>query len=470
MHNNSGTESLLGIGCCILASFGSLYFVGRNPETFDSEGELYMKATSTEKTVGTFQTEVVLKPSPVADMAFSGSADITAMGQNVSLHSTPGLPDPTKCHATGKGLEEAAVGDKSTAILHIVNSDGKPCEQPDSLECELVSEISSTRTTCTLKVIGMGQYEVSYQPTIKGRHQLLIKIDDQHIKGSPFTLLAIASPDEELGTPILTIVGVEGPWGIALTKTGELIVSEEKKHRISVFSPEGKRIRSFGKYGSGKGQFENPCGVAVDIKGNILVVDHSNHRIQKFTTEGQFIKTVGTEGRGALQFYFPIDVATSNTKVYVVDKYNHRLQVLNSDLTYSHTFGRKGSNLGQFSHPLGVFHTNTGKVYVTDLDYHRVQVFTAEGKFLRMFGKNGPGWQGQMDWPNGIVIDSNGVVYVTESRVCRVSMYSSSGQFLASFGTRGEGTGEFNHPRGIAVDGSGTLYVCDRYNNRIQVF
>lgn len=413
-------------------------------------------------------------PSPKAEIP-NPHASKDATGQNtLQTSDSPCSPDPTMCHISDRGGEEeqVAINETSTTTLHVVNSKRWPCQVPaSSLTCVLLPELSDLRQQCTVTSVAKGQYRISYQSSMKGKHQLHIKVEDQHIHGSPFGLAVMASPsDIDFSTPLLTITGLEGPWGISLTSKGELVVSEEQKHQVSVFNPKGERIRSFGRYGSGKGQFENPCGVAVDGLGKILVVDHSNHRIQKFTAEGQFLAAVGTEGRGPLQFYYPIDVAISNSKVYVVDKYNHRIQVLNSDLSYFSTFGRKGSDVGQFSHPLGVFYASTEKLYVTDLDYHRVQVFTSEGKFLRVFGKNSLGWQGQMDWPNGIALDSNGVVYITESRSCRVSTYTSSGQYLASFGSRGEGPGQFNHPRGIAVHSSGVVYVCDRYNNRIQVF
>ena len=49
-----------------------------------------------------------------------------------------GSADPSKCHVTGKGVEVAAVGEESTAILQAVSFEGKPCEEPiKSLECEL---------------------------------------------------------------------------------------------------------------------------------------------------------------------------------------------------------------------------------------------------------------------------------------------------------------------------------------------
>ena len=185
------------------------------------------------------------------------------------------------------------------------------------------------------------QYEISYQPTIKGRHQLHIRVEGQHIRGSPFSV-AVKLPVEKLGTQILTIGGVGKPRGVTINHRGEMVVTDMDSHRIHVLSPSGEKLWSFGTHGSSEGEFNQPGGVAVDGEGNILVADAKNHRIQKFTAGGQFLTAVGTEGSGPLQFAYPCDIAISG-KVYVVDLRNHRIQVLNADLTFSHTFGKEGT-------------------------------------------------------------------------------------------------------------------------------
>ena len=84
----------------------------------------------------------------------------------------------------------ALVGERSTATLQVINYEGEPCTVPIKvLECELVSEITGTRVSCSVERRGQIQYEISYQPTIKGRHQLHIKVKGQHIRGSPLILV-----------------------------------------------------------------------------------------------------------------------------------------------------------------------------------------------------------------------------------------------------------------------------------------
>ena len=457
-----------------LAQLDSCLHFMRESIKAGNESNVLMMKTNTVHQVKELTTPFqadTLKPNTEADMVFSSLADLTALCQSYGQVFTLGSPDPSKCHTTGKGFEVAVVGEKSTAILHAVSYEGKPCEEPiKSLECELVSEITGTRASCFVERRGQSQYEISYQPTIKGRHQLHIKVEGQHVRGSPSSV-AVKSPVEKLGTPILTLGGVRKPWGVEINQRGEVMMTECDGHCVSVFSPNGDKLRSFGTHGSGQRQFKYPFGIAVDGEGNILVADSNNDRILKFTAEGHFLAAVGTYGSGPLQFSHPTDIAfnTSNSKWYVVCNWNHHVQVLNSDLTFSKTFGKEGSGKGQFDHPCGIACDSTGKAYVADTSNHRIQVFTAEGKFLRMFGRHGEG-RGELHKPRYVAVDTSGVVYVSEDGNHRVSVFTSEGQFVTSFGREGEGPGEFKSPRGLAVDNNGVVYVCDSYNNRVQVF
>ena len=439
-----------------------------------NQAEVLMMKTNTIKQVKELTTTFpldMLKPNREADMIFSALADISMECQKYGRVSSPSSsPDPSQCYATDKDLQAAVVGEMSTAVLQVIDFKGQPCEeQIVSSEIELLSELTGTRTRGSIERTGQSQYKISYQPTIKGRHQLHIKVDDHHIRESPFTITT-KSPVEKLGNPILTLKGVTRPCGVAINQRGEVVVTENGAHSVSVFGPIGKKLQSFGTHGSGKGQFGSPSGVAVDGDGNILVADSGNHRIQKFTAEGQFLTAVGTKGNGRLQFNQPDGIAfnTGNNKVYVTD-FNHRVQVLNSDLTYSSTFGEQGSGEGEFYYAGGVACDNTGNVYVGDFWAHRIQVFTAEGKFLRMFGKRGNG-RGEIYGPNGITVDADNMVYVCDSNNSRISVFTSEGVFVTSFGSHGEQPGQFNWPRDIAVDNSGIVYVSDLYNHRIQLF
>ena len=447
-----------------------LHFMRESLRTGNESDVLMMKANTVQqvKELTTPFQQDMLKPNTEADMIFSALVDMTAMCQDYGQVLSQNQLDLSNCQVTGKGVEAAKVMETSTVLLQAVNYGGKSYEKPIMLlECELESEITRTRVSCSVERRGQSQYKISYQPTIKGRHQLHIKVEGQHVRGSPYNV-AVTLPIEKLGTPILTIGDIEQPWGVAINQRGEVVVSDMKMHCVSVFSPSGVKLRSFGTHGSRHGQFDKPCGIAVDGEGNILVADTKNQNIQKFTVEGEFLVVVGTKGSGPLQFSTPMDIAISNNKVYVADMNNHRIQVLHSVLTFSSTIGKRGSGKGQFNYPQGIACDSTGNVYVADRDNYRIQVFTAEGKFLRMFGRRGQG-KGELDWPISIAVH-DGLLYVGEEGNGRVSVFTLEGQFVTSFGSKGTGPGQFRWPSGLAVDSNEVVYVCDFSKNNVQVF
>ena len=61
--------------------------------------------------------------------------------QNYGQVSLSSVPDPSKCSATGRGVEAAVVGETSTAIFHALNFKSQPCkESVTSLNCDLMFE------------------------------------------------------------------------------------------------------------------------------------------------------------------------------------------------------------------------------------------------------------------------------------------------------------------------------------------
>ena len=374
---------------------------------------------------------------------------------------------PKDCFATGRGLEMAMVGERAKAVLHIVDTSGKGYNiQKETVVCEFMSKSSGGKIDCIMKKTE-SQYEISYQATSRGRHKLHIKVEGEHIKGSPFPV-TVMLPVQKLGTPIKTIRGVVALWGMAVNKKGEILIAEESRHCISIFSPTGEKLRSFGSQGSGPGQFNAPQGVTVDDDGNILVVDCLNHRIQKFTSDYKHITSVGSYGSNPLQFDRPVSVSISPiTKKIAISDWNHQVQIINPDLTFHSSIGSYGSGNGQFDRPYDTAFDSAGNLYVTDAWNNRIQVFNPEGQFLRQFGKLGNG-DGELDFPAGISIDSDDTVYVNEYNNCRVSVFTHEGNFLTSFGSQGDGPGQFYYPHRISVDGNGIIYVAD--TSRIQIF
>ena len=372
--------------------------------------------------------------------------------------------------ATGEGKDLATAGKKTSFELHF--SSQTASSLPfffEHLSCQL-TDPHQQNIHCSTTSTQPGVCTVKYTPIVRGPHQLRITIRGTEIPGNPFTVRVLPSL-EMRGVVQHTITGINRPWGVAVSKSGEVVVSEYFSHCISVYSREGKKITSFGSKGSSTGQFRCPNDVAITSDNHILVADENNSQIQMFTMEGRFVKSIGQKGHKPLQFNHPAAIAVDPSgRVFVTDSSNNRIQVLNSDLSYSHMFGSKGSAPGKFRYPCDVAINSSGVVYVADCNNSRVQLFFADGQFISSFGNEGSQY-GRLHHPSGICVDSTNTVYVTDEKNHCVAVYTSSGQFIKCFGTHGSEEGELHCPEGVAVDNTtGELYVCDCSNDRVVIY
>lgn len=68
------------------------------------------------------------------------------------------------------------------------------------------------------------------------------------------------------------------PLDVAVNNfNGQILVADSNNHRIQVFEPDGRFVRSFGRQGNREGQFDCIDGIFVDSMSNIYVVDRLNH-------------------------------------------------------------------------------------------------------------------------------------------------------------------------------------------------
>src|SRR2546426_4607253 len=162
------------------------------------------------------------------------------------------------------------------------------------------------------------------------------------------------------------------PHGICVDKEGNVWVTDGdgkdgKGHQAFKFSPDGRVLMTLGKAGvSGDGPetFNRPSDVIVGPNGDIFVADghggDSNARIVKFSKDGKFIKTWGKKGSGPGEFNLAHTLAfDSRGRLFVGDRANNRIQIFDQE-------GKFLAQWAQFSRPSGIFIDNNDVIYVAD--------------------------------------------------------------------------------------------------------
>lgn len=285
------------------------------------------------------------------------------------------------------------------------------------------------------------------------------------------------------------------PIGIAINRADEVFVSDHYNSRVQKFDRSGKLLEVIITR-------PNPGGICLDADANLYishfgasarVKERLPDRISVHDKTGKRIREWGKTGTGEAEFDMPGGMASARDgRLYIADQTNRRIQVFdgNNGDKFLFQWGRYGTSQGEFGGdinpksrvggPQFVAIDSTGHIYTTEGSVCRVQKFTPDGKFLLAWGdsEDKPGSfggdfqliKGKIRGPIAICIDKKDRVWV--SAVCgRVQRFTNDGKYLDGFGyEQGSEPGQFLAPHGLAIDSIGDLYVVDAYNHRVQKF
>ena len=113
--------------------------------------------------------------------------------------------------------------------------------------------------------------------------------------------------------------GFDRPMDLIRLHNGNLLVSEFAGDRISMFTPKGAFIKSFGEKGSKVGGVVGPQYLAEDADGNIYVSDFGNARIDVFDAEGNPLFFFGRKSNDFAGLKGPTGIAIYENIVFVAD-------------------------------------------------------------------------------------------------------------------------------------------------------
>ena len=169
-------------------------------------------------------------------------------------------------------------------------------------------------------------------------------------------------------SPLLTIGGKEGSnddefnssFGVVVDKQGYIYISDTYNDRIQKYDKNGKFVKKIDAInGKCSGKFNKPRAMTMDKQGNFYVVDSLNYRILKFNDQWQCQLSWGRLGTGDGEFRYPnpkndIPVGPSGITVnsqgyvYVVDKANNRVQKFDANGTFISTWDNQNNGGGNF--------------------------------------------------------------------------------------------------------------------------
>ncbi len=101
------------------------------------------------------------------------------------------------------------------------------------------------------------------------------------------------------GQPANTKPGsFNGTTDIAFAPGGRIFIADGYGNaRILEYGTDGKRVREWGRRGTGHGEFNLPHGIAVDERGTLYVADRENGRLQRFDLDGKYLSQINGLGK-----------------------------------------------------------------------------------------------------------------------------------------------------------------------------
>lgn len=193
------------------------------------------------------------------------------------------------------------------------------------------------------------------------------------------------------------------PHGVHVDTMDRVLLVDRDAHQVLIADLAGNIIMRLGERDRPRFQapFNHPTSAAVASDGEIYVADgYGNSAVHRFAADGRHQQSWGRPGSGPGEFTTPHSVwLDRSNRVLVADRENDRVQL----------FGRDGEYLSSwqgFYHPMDICEDEHGFIYVTD-QVPRMSQLEPSGKLV---GRCRPVW----NVPHGIACSCDGTFYVIE--------------------------------------------------------
>ncbi len=161
------------------------------------------------------------------------------------------------------------------------------------------------------------------------------------------------------------------PNDIAFGPDGEIFVAQghgSGEPGVLKFDRDGRLLTSWGRQGTGIGEFDIAHSIVVDWRGQVHVADRENQRVQVFDLDGNFIRQRSYAG-------LPCGLVVRGDDMYMVSGYSGQILRLDAEGGVLAATGRSGEGIGEFgeAHYIAVGLAN--EIYVADPVGRQVEKF-----------------------------------------------------------------------------------------------
>jgi DNA-binding beta-propeller fold protein YncE len=244
-------------------------------------------------------------------------------------------------------------------------------------------------------------------------------------------------------------VGAGAPPGselafFALEPSGNLFVSDAKRHTVMRFDPSGHLLSEWGPR-FGDITLAEPAGVAVQ-GDNFYVLDRGTARVFRLDATGRLQATLSLESQGTYGLNGLAVDAVGN--LYAADSGRNRILVLSPTGQVLREVGRGGTDLGGLTQPWMMAFGPDSSMFVADWENSRIEAWNTRFEAT-------DAWSTGFH-PVGVAVDQVGRVFVPDTERRRIEVYSGQGAVLGEMGVPGSPTIDVA-PKQVAVGRSARL-------------
>ena len=210
------------------------------------------------------------------------------------------------------------------------------------------------------------------------------------------------------------------PHSIAIhPETNNVYVCDAENHRVQVFTKYLEFLSDFSK------NMSHPYGMCIS-NNSVYVTQRGGHCLNEYTAEGKFLKSVGKQGKKKLEFNHPRGVTASidEDRIYACDSENNRIQCLNLNLTFN-------SVISDIPHLLDIKITAEEIVVLTVGD-HWIRYYNYIHQLIRKIIPRREA--GYVTNPWCFCLDAEQNILITDWLADCVLIFTSKGELIHKFG------------------------------------
>ncbi|MGA1868560.1 MAG: NHL repeat-containing protein [bacterium] len=291
-----------------------------------------------------------------------------------------------------------------------------------------------------------------------------------------------------------------------------------KEKKDSEMKPIGyynyQLYKSFGRYGTSRGYFDNPIDIAIDTSENtIFIFDKGNKRIQQFDSEGDYIEhwdydNLKSDSRKLEEFFQhfrPLIFKNNNEIEEIRGRLPNKIQIIREKrdrklyeaIKLDNIQAIALANISLFGEPIIYFiqedhkHIDftidsNGKLYIIDNKSSNILKFNVRNyeeddtkykeyyehyEYLDSFGGFGSG-EGYFYSPIKIAFDSSkfGSLWILDSKDGKLHNFDLNGDFLKAFVPKDSTNKKLEKPTDLCSDNHGFIFISDRETHTIYKY